>query len=124
MKCYQHEENEAIGTCKHCCKAVCWSCVSDTGSGLACSADCENEVKILREMMEKSSVIYRVGSKSKIPPSGVILIISMGVLFLGFGIYESLNSLQIDYFSITMGVVYLLIGIFAYFQTRKAKLSC
>jgi hypothetical protein len=54
MKCFQHNENDSIGICKACQKALCASCVIDTGRGLACSQECANEVNDMNAIIDKS----------------------------------------------------------------------
>ncbi|MBP7275989.1 MAG: hypothetical protein KBA51_07280, partial [Kiritimatiellae bacterium] len=35
MKCFNHEDRDAVGTCKSCGKGVCRECAVDMGKGLA-----------------------------------------------------------------------------------------
>ena len=124
MKCYQHEDTESTGTCKHCCKAVCKLCAIDTGHGLACSERCEQEVQVLREIMNKSAQIYGVGSNSKVPPTGVLMYAMFGIMFLGWGTYNSISRDRLDLFALIMGTGFLAFGIYTYFRVRKLNLNC
>ncbi len=72
MQCYQHNENVSVGLCKACQKAVCSVCATDTGRGLACSEPCSREVGVLNEIIDRSKQIYGIGSRSKLPPTGIL----------------------------------------------------
>lgn len=124
MKCYQHEEREPVGTCKHCHKAVCKDCAIDTGYGLACSESCVDEIKVLREMMGKNAQIYGIGSISRMPPTGVIMYGLFGVVFTAWGIYNSINRDKIDIFTLILGIGFLFIGVYTFFRVRKLNLNC
>ena len=124
MKCYQHEERDSLGTCKHCHKAVCKECAIDTGYGLACSEACGEEVKILKEIMGKNAQIYNIGSNSKVPPTGVLMYGLFGIFFIAWGIYNSLNREKIDFFILILGIGFIAFGIYTYFRVRKLNLNC
>ncbi len=53
MKCFNHSERDAVGTCKHCSKGLCMACLTDMGGGLACKGKCEDDVAYLNEMTKK-----------------------------------------------------------------------
>lgn len=44
MKCFRHPENDALGSCKQCCKGLCSLCAVDLGVGLSCKGACEQSV--------------------------------------------------------------------------------
>ena len=44
MRCFHHEDREAVGTCKSCGKGLCRECAVDMGKGLACRGRCEQDV--------------------------------------------------------------------------------
>ncbi|MDX1444489.1 MAG: hypothetical protein R3270_12060, partial [Gammaproteobacteria bacterium] len=89
MNCYQHSHTPALGLCKHCQKAVCAECAIDTnGAGLACSAACENEVRDMQAIFDKSKIIYRIGRKPSALNSNVLTYLMVGSLFAGYGIYD------------------------------------
>ncbi len=47
MKCFYHNDKDAIGICKSCEKGLCKDCAVDLGKGLACKNQCEEEVENL-----------------------------------------------------------------------------
>lgn len=124
MKCYQHQDTDSIGICKACQKAVCQSCVIDTGRGLACSPECEAEVHDMNAIIDKSKRIYSIGSSSKLPPTGIIMYFMFSLLFIAWGTYNTLHWTRPDYFTLLMGAAFLLITVMAYFRNRKLNINC
>jgi hypothetical protein len=110
--------------CKSCQKAVCASCAIDTGRGLACSQKCENEVNDLNAIIDKSKRIYSIGSESKLLPTGILMYFLFSALFLSWGIYNSFHWKDIDYFTIIMGIGFLIIGFIAYNRNKKLNINC
>ena len=124
MNCFTHREQMSVGICKACQKAVCASCVIDTGRGLACSASCVDEVHDLNALIDRSKLIYSIGSSNKLPSSGVIMYMFFGLVFFGFGVYNLMINDYADYFSIVMGLGFIGLSVFVHIRTRKLKLNC
>lgn len=124
MNCYQHRDQPAVGICKACQKAVCPTCAIDTGRGLACSEACVPEVDAYNQMMDKSKQIYGIGSHSKWPSTGILVYFLFALLFLGFGLYPWFVVGEVEWFSLIMGIGFVIIGIVVYVRTRSLKLNC
>ena len=59
MKCYVHDDEEAVGVCKHCSKAVCKKCaVPNDLNFLVCSEICKQEALLYQEMTERAKMAY------------------------------------------------------------------
>lgn len=123
MHCYTHHEHQAVGVCKACQKAVCLDCVIDTGRGLACSPACEQEVKDINAIVDRSKTIYSIGKKNRLPQTGVLMFAFFGCMFTGIGIYHYLYKEYFDAVSIIMGLGFIAFAIFAYLRTRKLSLN-
>ena len=54
MNCFNHDTAPAVGICKHCNKAICHVCLTDTGDGLACSSTCVADVHALNGLINRS----------------------------------------------------------------------
>jgi hypothetical protein len=54
MRCYYHQDRDAVGLCKSCGKGLCADCQTDLGQGLACKARCEERVRGLIALIEHS----------------------------------------------------------------------
>ena len=124
MNCFSHQNEPAIGICKACQKAVCVSCAIDTGRGLACSAECENEVKALNMIVDKSKQIYSIGTSSRLPPTGVLMFMFFGFIFTSVGLYQYIESGRPDFIALTMGLGFIVFSLFSYIRNRKLNLNC
>jgi hypothetical protein len=47
MKCFDHQDRDAVGICKSCNKGLCRQCAADLGNGLACLNRCEDRARVL-----------------------------------------------------------------------------
>lgn len=45
MRCFYHQDREAVGLCKSCAKGVCAECAVDLGNSLACRNRCEERAR-------------------------------------------------------------------------------
>jgi hypothetical protein len=57
VRCYYHQEREAVGFCKSCNKGLCPHCLVDLDKGLACRGRCEADVRGLILMNEVNVAI-------------------------------------------------------------------
>ena len=112
MKCFVHNEIDAIGICKRCNKGLCSECAVDLGKGLACKGPCENDVQKLIEAETISMGVYQKIDQRNFGIS--ILFCALGAMFLFMGIYSE------GYFTKILGVPFLIYGIFSF---AKGKLS-
>ena len=54
MRCFYHQDKEAVGTCKSCGKGVCAECAIDLGKGLACRGRCEESTRAIIELVDRN----------------------------------------------------------------------
>lgn len=83
MKCFNHPEVDAVGSCKSCMKGLCPTCAKDLGHGLACKDKHEEDVEFLHTLIEASKM-----SESDIPKATAlsnILYLLLGIAFLIWG---------------------------------------
>jgi hypothetical protein len=62
MRCFYHQDKEAVGLCKSCGKGVCLACAVDFSKGLACRGHCEDKVQSIIQKMDdydKSAELFR-----------------------------------------------------------------
>ncbi len=124
MLCFLHRSNAAVGTCKSCNKAVCAECFIDAGNGLACSAQCEQEVKDINAIIGRSKQVYNIGTKGSAIPSGILVYLFFSVLFLGWGAYEYATESRVNVFILVMGAGFALMGVIMYRRIKKLDLNC
>lgn len=124
MKCFSHQENEAVGICKACSKAVCVSCAIDTGRGISCGDTCSLEIDSQNQIIDKSKRIYSIGEKPPLMPTGLIIYFFFGILFTCFGMYQSFQRGSIQWFLLLMGLGFAVIGVIGWLKNRKLNLNC
>jgi uncharacterized membrane protein YidH (DUF202 family) len=54
MKCFNHQQVDAVAICKNCNKALCHECAVDVGNGVSCVGACEQEVRDLNELIRRN----------------------------------------------------------------------
>ena len=61
MKCFNHQDRDAVGTCKSCGKGICRDCAVDMTKGLACRDKCEKDVASLIALIDQNIQLSPVG---------------------------------------------------------------
>ena len=113
MKCFWHQNQDAIGACKSCGKGLCPHCAVDLGKGLACRHRCEADVQALialidhNHQMTGKTMSFLRGNR-QIQMGATFLYGAMGLAFLAWGLLQDpkLNLLSI------MGGLFLAYGLF------------
>lgn len=118
MKCFYHPEIDAVGICKSCSKGICMECSVDLGKGIACKGGCEEEVKAINQMMERTKGVYKKTSGAY--SSNSIIYLLLGVLLIIFG-FISWNVGDLRYYTLPAGLIFLLGAIFNYNNAKKFK---
>jgi hypothetical protein len=54
MRCFYHQDKEAVGTCRSCGKGVCIECAVDLGKGLACRSRCEETARAVIALIDRN----------------------------------------------------------------------
>lgn len=92
MKCFYDPAQDAVGTCKSCGKGLSPDYAVDLGKGLACKGRCEEDVRALIAMIDRSvsmqgttERILRGSGRAGMMVSVMYLL--MGATFLFFGRY-------------------------------------
>jgi hypothetical protein len=116
MNCFRHHQSAAVGTCKYCFKGVCAECANDTGIGLACSPQCQEEVKSVKALMDRSRQAFPFAAKTYF--RNAILLALFGVVFFGFGFVWGKDSGLFGFFLAT-GSVMAIGAIFSFLAGRR-----
>src|SRR5436190_19114411 len=115
MRCYNHHEKEAVGTCKSCGRALCPSCAAEVEKAVACRERCESDVTTLLSINRNSLQFARSTKQARY--LGPVIFILLGAMLTTMGITYS----GID-FAIPVGVAVVAIGVtFLVIQYRMAK---
>jgi hypothetical protein len=114
MRCFNHTDREAIGTCKACSKGLCAECLVDLGHGLSCRGVHEATVESYRVMLERNTKMLDAAPTNSIV--GPIFLIVLGVLFCTYGLYASRSAKD---FTFILGCAFLIYGVIAFFRNRS-----
>lgn len=115
MQCFSHQQNAAIGICAHCGKGICAECVTDTGTGLACSPGCETQIEFKRSISELQKRAVKSSTSSWSP--NMLLYSVLGVLFVVLGI--TFSEMAPRYLFVALGVACMGYGIYCLFLNRR-----
>lgn len=118
MKCYEHNEIDAVSTCLGCGKALCKACSQASKLGiLVCSQACGQRADSRIEMVE----LIRKKTLKQNKVGGIVLIIS-GIIFGAFGIFNLTDSrlLPLSIFLITICAGFMYGGFMA-LKVAKTK---
>ena len=113
MNCFNHDAIAAVGICKHCNKALCHDCLTDTTNGLACTATCVESVNTLNYLIDRSRKTATAQRGNAYLTS--ILLGVMGVIFLAFGVQGGRNASL----PLAMGIGMVGLSIVYAFRMRK-----
>jgi hypothetical protein len=114
MKCYNHPESEAVATCKHCYKGMCAACAKNSGWGFVCSPQCEEEVKMVRAMVERNRKMIPFAARNS--ARSAIILFAMAAVFIGFGLVVT-GPFRI--YMIAFGLIMLVGGGFSVLNSRR-----
>jgi len=114
MRCFNHSDREAVGTCKSCSKGLCGDCAADLEHGLACRGKHEQNVADLNAMVLRASRVQATtrGARYVAPAFTAFL----GVMFVGYGYFkEGLSG-----FLLPLGVGFLVYSTAVFIANRRA----
>jgi hypothetical protein len=117
MKCFNHQEQDAVAFCKHCFKGLCRQCVVEAPGGASCRGICQEEVAALHLLVLRSKTAYQKTSKAQLLTAMFFLVV--GSTFLVFGFLEAIPPLKIGLF--TLGTIFILWGVFAWRSAKEFK---
>ena len=123
MYCYRHNDRQAVAVCCHCGKAACADCSEDTGQGIACSAGCAAEIQASYQLKERLRQSFGVGSKPPLP-SSVLMYAIFGLILLAVGLYLTYTRPGVDYLTLAMSAVFIVMSGISYKRYRDVCLTC
>lgn len=91
MKCFYHQDRDAVGICKSCGRGLCPECAVDLKTGLACKGRCEDEARALIGLIQtniqsahKVKALLRKSRSAGLALAA--LYIALGIVFLAWGL--------------------------------------
>jgi hypothetical protein len=114
MRCFNHTDRDAIGTCKSCSKGLCSECAADLDHGLACRGKHEQNVVSLNSMVVRASQVQATTIRAKyVTP---VFTAFMGVMFLGYGYLKQALAI----FLLPLGLGFLVYSLVIFITNRRA----
>lgn len=92
MNCFKHREQQAIGICKHCYRAVCPTCMLQAAGAVVCSPECAAEVSKMDALVRNvprartGNVVIYVGMGMTMLLVGALMHDLAGGLIAGIGV--------------------------------------
>lgn len=118
MKCFYHQDHDAVGICKSCGKGLCTECAVDMEKGLACKERCEEDVKSLIRLIQNnirlsptSSSIIRASKRGGLIASGFYIV--LGLVFAGGGFHDDMPLIT------AMGGCFVIFGIISLIRVSR-----
>lgn len=105
MRCFVHQEVEAVGTCRACNKGLCPSCAVDLGHSISCKGACEIKANTINGQLAKNAVVLQTQRRNKL--YAPLFFIAMGVVFGAF----SQDGKSVWNMGTVMGGVFVIFGI-------------
>jgi hypothetical protein len=114
MRCFNHVDREAVGSCKACAKGLCSECAVDLGHGLSCRGDHEVTVEAYHAMLERSTKMQNAAKNSA---QG--LPIFLGAIGFLFAIYGALSRQGVVNFTFILGCAFVVFGVISFVRNRS-----
>lgn len=113
MKCFRHQELEAVGICKACHKGICSDCSKDLGHSISCKGPCEKKAALLEDIITFSQ--KSIGSHKNNSYIYPVFVFIAGVVFFYFGLKDGI------WFSFAqiLGLVFMFFGVISFYVLRK-----
>src|SRR4051794_41083631 len=72
MRCFYHQDKDAVGSCKSCGKGLCAECAVDLGKGLACRGRCEETARAIIELVDRNIQLSTAPAKAQLVAPAVV----------------------------------------------------
>lgn len=113
MKCFRHQERDAVGLCKSCSKGVCPDCVAEVGNSIACKETCKEDVAATDDMIQRSKITIKAQKTNRMYMPAFFLV--LGSIFV---IMSYVKAGSFDLRSLP-GAAFIFFGIVLIFINRK-----
>ena len=91
MRCFYHDEVEAVGVCKACGRGLCRGCSAEAGSSIACASRCEDRARTVDELMDRNIRIMPLTEQAwqgypRRQVAAAVMALVAGILFVMVGV--------------------------------------
>jgi hypothetical protein len=112
MKCFCHNDRDAVGVCKACGRGLCRDCAADLGRALACKGRCEADARTAVELMDAALAARRRASRT---PVGYV---ALAALLFVLAVLDVLRDRKVSALIALAGIV-LAVGFIIEFARRE-----
>jgi hypothetical protein len=119
MKCFTHQNSDAVAICRSCGRALCPDCISEVGLSCACKNRCEADVKRFNEMLARGRP-GSVNAANLVGYDRVVFLMVIGVAFTWFGLYFFKDHGP-NLFFVVLGGVFSIFAISQFFVTKRFR---
>lgn len=116
MRCFYHENKQAVGTCKSCGRGLCRECAVELPKSLACRGRCEADAQAVTQLIGRNIQVSATSSRwAQTTRSSRIGIgffhVAIGAVLLTAGLREQLTVVSIlGAGLIAYGIYFLFLG--------------
>ncbi|MBK3518481.1 hypothetical protein [Carboxylicivirga marina] len=104
-----------MSICKNCNKGLCHECLTEIENGIACTATCIDEVKLVNSLINRNKDSYKTASSAH--QRNAYIYVSIGLVFLVWGyLLDGFFG-----FLTIMGVIFVIGAIFSFNNANKYK---
>ncbi len=118
MKCFYHNEKDAIGICSSCNRGLCPECMVDVDGILACQNSCEERVKSNNLLLKLGKSTHKKTGTAYKRYAIFSLLAGLVFIFWGVGKYFTSDSYGLLIFMGSLGIVFLL-GAYHNYKSSK-----
>src|SRR5437773_6772235 len=117
MRCFYHDNTEAVAICKSCNRGVCRDCAVEFKNGVAGKNRCEAEVEAVNHIIDRNKTSYEKTSSAY---SGNAIIYLMFAIVSGFwGLKQIANQPLVGWLMVALGLVFLVAALFNYSTSKR-----
>ena len=118
MKCYYHNDIDAVAICKNCSKGLCKECAAELDDGIACKDRCEGQVEYINSLINRN--IKAISNRKRFLLRSFLFTFLSGLIFIIYGVYN-FRGHGFDYFTISVGSVFLLTSLFTVLNAKSLE---
>lgn len=118
MKCYNHHDRDAFGTCQACGKALCLECIDASGNIVKCKNNpaCKDRSKLINISYSNIGSTYSKSHK--------VMSVILGFLFFAPGLAGTIVSLLMrDVFTLVISLIFMALGFAILNSARKLQVK-
>jgi len=117
MNCYNHRTVAAVATCKNCNKGLCPDCLTEIENGIACTATCIEQVKMLNVLLNKSN-----SASTRVAGTYYRTVFIYGAMSLLF-FFTAFEYSDLKIYGTAAGCIFLIVAILSLYTANKYKKS-